>query len=259
MGEHTDYNASAYDWCVPLSDLVGKIIIKLEQVNDWSELRFFCSDGTVYALCHIQECCENVYLEDVNGELSWLLNTPILMADEARGETGMENECDRYRWTFYRFATKKGYVDLRFLGLSNGYYSERVDFFRIPREMVTEYGWVCDDEPEYARSGRTDGETEIITCQMSDREDRLRILVPKWAREYGFWLEYNIDVEDITGEEKPCLDTLEPMLREWLEQMFFPAESESLIRDEKRRAEFLGRIHDCRLWLEKLSEEEWEW
>ena len=79
--------------------------------------------------------------EDVNGELSWLLDTPILMADEAQGETGTEEEYGtEYRWTFYRFATRKGYVDLRFLGLSNGWYSEKMDFIRIPESLVTDQG-----------------------------------------------------------------------------------------------------------------------
>jgi len=151
MGREMDYNWVTDEWCVPLSELVGKTIVKLEQVNDWSEIRFFCSDQTVYALHHIQECCEDVYLEDVNGELSWLLNTPILMADEVQGETGTEEEYGtRYRWTFYRFATRKGYVDLRFLGLSNGYYSEKVDFVRIPEKMVMRQGWIQEYEPESA-------------------------------------------------------------------------------------------------------------
>jgi hypothetical protein len=252
----TDYNMEAYDWCVPLSELVGKIIVKLEQVNDWSELRFFCSDGTVYALYHIQECCENVYLEDVNGELSWLLDTPVLMADEVQGDTGTDEEYDtRYRWTFYRFATRKGYVDLRFLGFSNGYYSEKMDFIRIPEEAVTKQGWIQTYELERGEE-QMEAESENTVCCQFDRWEGVAIRMPQWVQEYGFWLEYHIDLEDITAKREPDQEMKKSVLKEWLDQLFFPAQSEGLIRDWKKREEFLERIRACSCKLEKMSEEE---
>jgi hypothetical protein len=54
----------------------------------------------------------------------------LLLAEEVRGATEPDEEhYESYTYTFYKFATRKGYVDVRWLGESNGYYSESVDLF----------------------------------------------------------------------------------------------------------------------------------
>jgi hypothetical protein len=76
-----------------------------------------------------------VDIDDICGDINCLLNTPITMAEES-GESGRdENHWDSYTWTFYKLATVKGYVTIRWYGTSNGYYSESVDFVRIPEEV----------------------------------------------------------------------------------------------------------------------------
>lgn len=83
---------------------------------------------------HEQDCCENVQIEDVVGEISDLIGNPILLAEEVTSSQGPRPSeySESFTWTFYKFATIKGYVDVRWLGESNGYYSESVDLMFIP-------------------------------------------------------------------------------------------------------------------------------
>jgi hypothetical protein len=73
-----------------------------------------------------------VTVEDIVGDLADLVGDPILVAEEATSDQNPDGVTKKYQdsftWTFYKFATRKGYVDIRWYGESNGYYSERVDF-----------------------------------------------------------------------------------------------------------------------------------
>jgi len=84
---------------------------------------------------HEQDCCENVELDDICEDLSDLIDSEILMAEESESEDfdGKERdyEPESCTWTFYKFGTIKGYVTLRWYGESNGYYSESVSFQEI--------------------------------------------------------------------------------------------------------------------------------
>lgn len=117
--------------------LVGKTLVGAKETSD--EIIFECVDGGVYKLYHDQDCCENVRVEEVIGDLDDLVGAPVVQAEETSNEGHPEPEgCDSFTWTFYKLATNKGSVTIRFLGTSNGYYSERVDFgcFVEPRQKT---------------------------------------------------------------------------------------------------------------------------
>ena len=115
-----------------LSVLIGKTLTSISQTED-EELIFMCSDGSKFKMFHRQDCCECVYLDEIVGNLDDLIGSPILVAEDSSNDAPEvdEKEGESSTWTFYKLATIKGYVDLRWLGTSNGYYSERVDFVEI--------------------------------------------------------------------------------------------------------------------------------
>lgn len=119
---------------VNLTALLNEVCISVE--NNGDEIVFTTVNGKVYKLLHYQSCCESVYVEDVCGDLEDLVGVPILQADESTSDEdppGFDGGDYResYTWTFYKFATIKGSVTIRFYGTSNGYYSESVSFVEV--------------------------------------------------------------------------------------------------------------------------------
>lgn len=109
--------------------LLGKVLKSVYKVYD-NEIHFITEDNMHYVMYHEQDCCESVAIEDINGDLKCLVGNPILLADESSNSVDPPKYKydESYTWTFYRFATIKGYVDIRWYGESNGYYSESVNF-----------------------------------------------------------------------------------------------------------------------------------
>jgi hypothetical protein len=122
-----------------VNELIGKTINKIDK-NENEELIFYTDDNKIYRMYHEQDCCESVYIEDICGDLSDLIGMPIVMAEEVVEEGKAKDEWDESStWTFYKFATVKGYVTIRWYGTSNGYYSESVDFVDITNNEEVEY------------------------------------------------------------------------------------------------------------------------
>ena len=101
------------------------------------EVHFLRYDGVVVSLTHVQDCCESVTLESVVGDVNDLVGQPLLVAEERISHPVHDKpRCDSETYTFYAFRTVKGSVDIRFIGSSNGYYSERVDVIKfIPKDF----------------------------------------------------------------------------------------------------------------------------
>jgi hypothetical protein len=117
-----------------IEDMKGQTFTKVYITDDKSEM-IFENDEFVFTFYHEEDCCECVQVEDVVGDLNDLVGKPLDIVEEVEHVSdftpaGVEppEDPDSYTWTFYKFATIKGWVDVRWLGESNGYYSESVDF-----------------------------------------------------------------------------------------------------------------------------------
>lgn len=123
-------------------DLTGKVLTAVNVVRNNIEqndrITFVCDDGAEYKMYHEQDCCEDVDIDDIVGDINDLIGSPILMAEEAVStsnddmlmRTAKSAYDDSFTWTFYKLATIKGYVTIRWYGSSNGYYSESVSFVK---------------------------------------------------------------------------------------------------------------------------------
>ena len=135
-----------------LKTLIGKTIAQIlvnntlifkdnpEPSEEINQIKFITTDGIVYDMFHQQDCCESVYVEDINGDLMSLIGNPILVAEEISSVSNVNENIilvdkmfnlplkndESYTYTFYKFATINGHIDIRWYGYSNGYYSESV-------------------------------------------------------------------------------------------------------------------------------------
>ena len=122
-----------------VSELLGKTITEIKGGVGDDRMEIKTSDGCFYVFYHSQDCCESCDIEDIAGDIQDLIGEPLLMAEEVEsrenpadykpGEYGQ----DSFTWTFYKLATRKGGVTIRWYGESNGYYSESVDFICMLR------------------------------------------------------------------------------------------------------------------------------
>ena len=64
-----------------LTELIGKTFNSVYMNNGKDEI-YFCSNEKNYIFYHEQDCCESVCVEDIDGDLEDLANTPIINAEE---------------------------------------------------------------------------------------------------------------------------------------------------------------------------------
>ena len=130
-----------------IKQMVGLTFHHIEGGEKDSDVLLFVGAGDVpsFKFYHEQDCCESVSIEDIVGDLNDLVGVPILEARED-SQSSSGDDYESATWTFYNFRTIKGSVTIRWLGVSNGYYSESVRCERLPTEFEQTINEPYEDE-----------------------------------------------------------------------------------------------------------------
>ena len=118
-----------------ISQFVGLVFDKIEVVDE-REIIFTTSNGDIYKMMHFQDCCEDVRVEDICGDLETLIGYPILISEMVTNEGNDDEGFEHFTWTFYKLSTILGSVTIRWYGSSNGYYSEEVSIIKVDKEDI---------------------------------------------------------------------------------------------------------------------------
>ena len=114
--------------------LIGKTLTAIKIDDKYvAWILFVVSEDEKYLLHNDEADCNDVQvtIDDINGDINDLVGSPLTMAESVSNEAFEKTQDAEGTWTFYRFATIKGYVDIRWFGTSNGYYSETVTLERL--------------------------------------------------------------------------------------------------------------------------------
>jgi len=103
--------------------LKGKVIKEVKGLSIGSEeIEIVFTDGFNLKMMHYQDCCEDVDVCDIDGDAEDIIGNTLIAFKEVTGETTCTEDGDQ-KYTFYTVETTGGYVWIRWLGASNGYYS----------------------------------------------------------------------------------------------------------------------------------------
>ena len=121
-----------------IQELAGKKIVAIDIVDDPKkdhEIRIEIEGGRVFRFYHNQDCCESVRIaapKDGDGSLLSLIGKEIReVTQEEDRDDGTDTDYDSWTKTTITFRTDSETVISRWIGESNGYYSEDVDLEEV--------------------------------------------------------------------------------------------------------------------------------
>lgn len=153
---------------------------------DRESIAFICDDNRVFIMLQTKgnTIQDYTYIESIVGDINDLVGTPILLAEECSApvDIRMKSTPD---WTFYKLATIKGYVDIRWVDASPFLYSAAVGIVElyIPHREI-QLAWehymelMCKNDYDAAevRLQVLSDSNWISDCSASDAKKSYRLI-----------------------------------------------------------------------------------
>ena len=116
-----------------VTELEGMVV---DYIDEWeNEIIITTQSGRRFKFYHNQNCCEEVRIWDTKGNLKTLWGKKLISVTQDAYDNlpkGVEYQPDEsYTWTEITFKTTEDTVISRWIGESNGYYSQEVDFTEL--------------------------------------------------------------------------------------------------------------------------------
>lgn len=118
---------------IEVESLIGEVLTHVDTDEKNSQIMLTTESGKIIKIFHDQDCCETVSIEDTEGDWHNLVGKVIV---EATHESVKEGDPppeypDSWTRTTLKFRVSNATLISRWIGESNGYYSESVDIENI--------------------------------------------------------------------------------------------------------------------------------
>jgi hypothetical protein len=122
---------------IEVSSLVGEVLTYIDTDEKNDEIMLTTASGRKIRIYHSQDCCESVRIEDTQGNWHDLVGKVIVEASEDVQPSGdpPPEYPDSWTRTALTFRVDGATVISRWIGESNGYYSESVDIEDVTKSV----------------------------------------------------------------------------------------------------------------------------
>lgn len=117
--------------------LEGEILTHIDVNEEANQILLTTESGRTFLIHHEQDCCESVIIEDTQGDWGKLVGKvveQVTKEETYKGDPPPEYP-DSWTRTTLKFKVNDATVICRWIGESNGYYSETVDISEILEEV----------------------------------------------------------------------------------------------------------------------------